>query len=207
VAEQDQDQRRECEAARRQLSEFLASVDPVWRKSFVNPKTLTPQETIRVIRERPAAVLIEYERILIQIPKEWKRYCRRQMPEYKLLKEWNLLRRLRRRGAPFKEPAKRVSATVVQAVASAEERLRKGHALRRERKRAGGAASDDTNIRPELKALRYTSEECQAILASKTLRGAAIRLVAKRRHREVSSVSSSLRRAEQAAPARPPSGK
>ena len=203
--QRDQDRRRkDVAAARRELEEYLAALDPLWRKSLVDPKSLTNEEILRVDWEGPVSVRHEYERILIQIPEEWKRYCRRQIPEYKLLQEWNLLRRVPRRGRPFKEPAERVGATVVQALANAEERLRDGHALRCERKRAGGAASDNTTIRPELEALGYTPDECQAILQGNTLHGAAVRLVAKQRDRAVSSINSSLRRARRAAlPASP----
>lgn len=205
--QEDPDRRRkDVAAARCELQQYLAALDPVWRKSIVDPKSLTHEEGIRVVRERPAAVLAAYERILIRIPEDWKRHCRAQYSSHeKLLREWILLRRIPHRGAPRKPQAERTGATVTQLVANAEERLKAGHALRCERKRAGGAASDNTTIRPELEAFGYTPDECQAILQGNRLHGAAVRLVAKQRDQAVSSINSSLRRAKRAASAPSPS--
>src|SRR5262249_56377452 len=61
-----------------------------------------------------------------------------------------------------------------------EERLKDGWELRRERKKARGACSDDTEIRRELKDLGYDSAEITAIIRTKALRAAAIWLVASR---------------------------
>jgi hypothetical protein len=148
-------------------------------------------------------VFNEYVRLLIQIPGEWRQYQRGQAAQFaqntKLLREWALLRRIPRRGAPVKSPDEREGSRVAQLVAAAEARLKVGHELRRERKRAGGAASDNTAIRPDLTALGYNDDECVAILRSNSLHGAAVRLVARELDREPSSIRSSLRRARPAA--------
>jgi hypothetical protein len=59
----------------------------------------------------------------------------------------------------------------------------------------GGASSDDTEIRHELRSLGYDEEDCRAILRSKTPLGAAVFRVARELGMKPSSVRTSLRRA------------
>src|SRR6476646_7636146 len=103
------ERRSQCvDAARKDLSEFLSGLDPVLRKYLEEPG-LTPDEARQVWlqvspdrEEQRKAAVERYERLLIQIPEDWRRYCRRIGPPHALLKEWVLLGRLRRGGAPKK---------------------------------------------------------------------------------------------------------
>jgi hypothetical protein len=137
----------------------------------------------------------ENERLLIQIPDEWRRHCRRQFPQYKLLREWVLLRKVARRGAPKKAPEDRAAVMVAERVAAAKQRLKAGCEIRRQRKAAGGVASDDSEIRLELQAFKYTAAECVAILRTKAVEGAAVFFVAGQLGKKQTSIRSSLRRA------------
>jgi hypothetical protein len=188
--------------ARRKLAAFLDTLDPLLRRYLVAPESLTVDEMLKVgvqktsskqEQERQAAVL-QYEHLLIQVPDLWRRHCKRQAPWYKLLAEWRLRSQIPRRGAPKKAPQDSEAVLVAEKVRDAEQRLKKGCELRRQLKRAGGLASDDTEIQPKLQALSYVADECLAILRTKSPLGAAVFLVARQLRREQSSIRSSLNR-------------
>lgn len=40
------------EAARHELTEFLAALEPLWRRSLVDPESLTPEDVLDVMRRR-----------------------------------------------------------------------------------------------------------------------------------------------------------
>ena len=195
------------EAARRERAEFLAGLDPLLRKYLVHPESLTLDEARQTWfqvspqreNQRKAAVL-ENERLLIQIPDEWRRHLSHQIPGYKVIAEYIHSSRVRHRGAPRKSRHDRESVLVAERVAEAEQRLREGCELRCQRKAAGGAASDDTEIRRALQAIEYNDEECRAILFSKSPLGAAVILVARERRQKTTSIRSSLARARQSDP-------
>jgi hypothetical protein len=179
--------------ARQRIAAFLDSIDPLWRKSLVKPGSLTPDEHLRVFRERPTAVRDQYERLLIEIPADWTKYCARQDPAYRLLREYILLGHVRRRGAPTKTPQQRESSIIAHLVEEAERELKSGCDLCRRLKSAGGAASDNTQIRSQLSALGYRPEQITAILRTRKLRSAAIWVVAQRTRKKVSTIRKQAR--------------
>lgn len=194
--------RERIEAARRERTAFLAGLDPILQKYILHPESLTVDEArqtwFQVSPEREEqrkAAVFENERLLIQIPDEWRRHLRRQIPGYKSITEHIHLGRVRRRGAPKKAPEDREAVMVAERVTDAGQRLKAGCEIRRQRKAAGGAASDNSEIRLELQAMEYNRAECLAILSTKALQGAAVFLVAKQLGRKQPSIRSSLRRA------------
>jgi hypothetical protein len=196
------------EAGRRELTVFLSRLDPLLRKSLLQPESITLDEARKVYaqpdRERQyQAAVTEYERLLIHIPDQWRQYRRRLVSGFAVVKEWILLKQIRRRGAPKKRDDDREDAIVARTVQETQQRLTKGCEIRRERKTAGGSASDDDSITDELKALGLSSDDVDAILKSRTPQGAAARWVARKTNKTVASVKVSVSRARRRASAHP----
>jgi hypothetical protein len=167
---------------------------------ITHDQSLTPDDYRNWVKDEEIRVhvseaLEQYELIIIHDPETWRRYCRHQLPEYKRLREYVLRQRVVRRGAPRKSIQEREDALVAGLVEEAKQRLSKGCDLRRQLKKAGGAASDDTEIRPKLAELGYDDEECRAILRTKQPLGAAVVFVARRLRRKDTAIRSSLSRA------------
>jgi len=188
--------------ARTKLEMFLNDLDPVVRKCLLGREALTIDETRQVgllaPPERQKTVSdarLMFEHLLIEIPVEWNRYCKRQPPVYKLLAEYRLRGKVPRRGAPRKAAETSEAVLVTQKYSEVAERLEQGVALRRQLRAAGGARSDDTEIRTKLREIAYSDDECLAVLRSKSLKGAAVWLLARQLKRKPNSIRSSLDRA------------
>jgi hypothetical protein len=190
-------------AAKHALRQFLATLDPLVRRSILDPKSLNIDEMIRAggllgSPEHQTARRLarqEYERLAIRVPDEWRRYCRGWLPEYKQIREYSLLGRIPRRGAPRKRREDREGPLIAERVDRATEHLRQGCELRQRAKHSGGSASDDTEIRPRLVSLQYEPGAVQAILGTKTLHGAAVLFVALQTGKKSSAIRKALARA------------
>ena len=179
--------------ARRQVREFLSPLEPLVRKMLVDRKSVTLEEwkqywTEPNIRRELEVACDRYERLLIRIPDEWRRYCRQQFPGYKLFREYILLGRVPTGGAPRKPREEREDVRLARLVQDTTQTLACGWDLRRQRKAAGGFASGEEEIASELSNLGYERVQVQAILKHRTLHAAAVQVVAEQTGKSPKSV-------------------
>ena len=196
--------------ARQSLKDFLTTLDPNVRNILVDPKSV-PREVWSEywgadpqLRERVREVHTKYEQLLIQVPDEWRRYCRSQSPAYKLIREYTLLGRIPTGGAPRKPLHEHEGTFLRHRVDETERNLAKGWDLRRRRKDAGGKASGDEEIAQELSNLGYDRSHIDALLEHRTLHAAAVHVVAEETGKTRGSVAVAVSRAKRPAPAAPP---
>ena len=135
--------RARIERARCDLQDLKDRTDPFHWECLTNRDLATPEAGRIRSQESFTQLRHQYEAILVHLRPEWNNYCARIMPQYKLIREFDLLGHVPRRGAPRKPPAQREDALLAREVAEQSERLRLGSELRHRYKRAGGASSDD----------------------------------------------------------------
>lgn len=170
--------RRERDA-RRDLAQFLESLDPRLRRHVTSEATR--EDLMAWVyrsaerREQEDRAVIEYRRLLGSVPGALAQHRAKQSRRFE-----HGLRALDKMVNSGHVPSEGEDVLIAQQVSLARERLMRGVAIRRCMKNTQGYVSDDGEIRGELRATGYSVEECQAILAARSVGGAAHRLIAMR---------------------------
>jgi hypothetical protein len=179
------------------LNAWVNTLHPLARKLLLEPESLTHDECSWLAGNADAQkamspVRSEFLRRALQTPRVWRAYKKRHGDLARLI-ELQHEGGVRTKGAPRKHPEGKKTTQDAARVVELERDLAPGWSLvRQKRGRFGG---DTAALREALAELRFTPDQQQALLSSRTLGSAAIRALAYETDRDEDSVRTSLRRA------------